>query len=78
MEDVYVYKLVWKLHIPDDRAADEAVSHRTHVWIPLLFDNLRFHQLDVQVLINRDENSRNRYVILKLNSYLLSDQCLEI
>ena len=42
MEYIYVDKLVWKLNIPDDRAADEAVPHRTHVRVPLPFDNLGF------------------------------------
>lgn len=42
MEYIYVNKLVWKLNIPDDRATDEAVPHRTHVRVPLLFDNLGF------------------------------------
>ena len=52
VQDIYVDRIRWHLHIPHNRAPNEAVANRFQMGLNSFLDNLSVFQLNIQVLVD--------------------------
>ena len=70
VQDIYVDRIRWHLHIPHNRAPNEAVANRFQMGLNSFLDNLSVFQLNIQVLVDWNEDAGDSEIILQLNCNL--------